>query len=134
MFENESVSQQLYTSSTISYAKFSRYGYPKRVHLIELQDKIRPLESKLKFISTNRTLELKILQFLGFKLSDFKMGINMIFFRLNRFELFEKFIADFKNDPDFILNEMKRFLIRSNWRYMMLSKFIIHSFHFVRIR
>lgn len=120
--------QQLYSSSTISYAKFTRHGYPMRVHLAELQNRIRPLKSKLKFISNSRSLDLKILQFLGFKPNDFEMGTNMIFFRLHRFELFQKFIKDFENDSDLTLKQMKKYLIKSNWRYigfvaLMLSKF-----------
>lgn len=131
-FQNELVSQQLYTSSIISYAKFNRLGYPKRVQLKEITDKIQPIASTLKFISKHRLLNLKFLQFLGYEQKDFQMGNDTIFFRLHKFKLFEKFILDFENNRDLFLCKMKKFLIQSNWQYMylvvmMLSKLTILS-------
>lgn len=112
------VLQQLNTSSTISYAKFMRYGYPKRLILQELVNLCRPLENELK--SFERTvLYKKCFLSLGLELKDFKMGNNTIFFRLNKFNLIEKFIHDLKNNSTNTLNRIKKTILRWKWRQII---------------
>lgn len=128
MFDNELVLQQLNSSSTISYAKFMRYGYPKRLAMQELIDLCRPLENELENIESTM-LYKKCFLTLGLKMKDFKMGNNTIFFRMNKFDLIERFISDSKNNSNDIFNRMKRAILRWKWRqYIWCIRFLSKLF------
>lgn len=100
-FEENLVSKQLITSSTISYAKFIRFGYPKRIELQKMVDECKWLEKKLNIECAQRlTFYSKVLLYIGFKLKDFKMGNNAIFFRLSKFNLLERFFSDLAENKE----------------------------------
>lgn len=93
-FERDLILQQLNTSSTISYAKFIRYGYPKHVALQLIIDACKSIENKLVKPYVNRLdFCTKIIMFVGLKLQDFKIANDTIFVRLNKFTLLETFFS-----------------------------------------
>lgn len=96
MFDEQFVLRQLNTSSTVAYAKFIRFGYPKRIAIQQILDPCKVIENKLmKMCSDRSNFCSKILLSIGFKLSDFKIGNDTIFFRSNKFHLMEEFFSDF---------------------------------------
>lgn len=83
------------TSCTISYANFMKFGYPKRIYLQDLVNVCKELENNLKTISIKQSnFYSKVLLSIGFKLKDFKMGNNAIFFRAEKFHLLEKIFSE----------------------------------------
>lgn len=109
-FEEELVLRQLLTSSTISYARFMRFGYSKRVAYQTIIDSCKLVENKLKKHCVNRSnICSKILLSIGFKLNDFKMGNDTIAFRANSFHLLTK-------NP---LDKIEGFIWQSKWKCVL---------------
>lgn len=72
-----------------------RYGYPKRTPLQKFIDECKCIETKFNKMGLNRSeFYTKVLLAIGFKFEDFKMTNNTIFFRLNKFQMLEKFYFD----------------------------------------
>lgn len=95
VFDEEFVLKQLNTSSTVSYARFIRYGYPKRIDFQKITDACSPIENNLKNICSDRyNFYAKVLISIGFKFSDFKLGNDVIFFRAGKFDLIQAFLSD----------------------------------------
>lgn len=88
------VLEQLHTSSTVSYAKFIRYGYPKRIDFKKLVDACKPIKSKLEKACGKSNFYSKVLLSMGLKLNEFKFGNDTIFFRSKKFHLVEEFFSD----------------------------------------
>lgn len=113
-FEHDLVLKQLITSSTISYVKFIRFGYPKRIELRKIVDACEWLEKKLNIEFEQRSMFYsKVLLYIGFKLKDFKMGHDAIFFRSKKFHLLENFLSDLAESEDLestpgVLDTLKR--------------------------
>lgn len=95
-----------------------RYGYPKRLALQYLVDLCHPLEKELKSIESTM-LYKKCFLTLGFEMKDFKMGNNTIFFRMNKFDLIERFISNLKNISHDSLNMIKKAILRWKWRQII---------------
>lgn len=94
-FEDGLVLKQLITSSTISYAKFIRFGYAKHVALQKIIDECKCIENKFGKWSDNQlNFYSKVLLAIGLRLKDFKMGNDSVFFRSNKFHLLDKFFPD----------------------------------------
>lgn len=91
------------------------FGYPKRIALVELAKKCQKIENRFKSVQRT-TLYSKILLSLGFKLKDFRIGKEVIFFRSTKFHLLEKLLLDLEETPEDTLEQLKRALIRSMWR------------------
>lgn len=103
-FEDNFVLRQLVTSSSISYAKFIRFGYSKHVKFEHLPDEFKLLENKFGNRCSDRTnFYSKILQLIGLRLNDFKIGKDEIFFRSNKFHKLETFFS--KSAPSSHINE-----------------------------
>lgn len=92
-FDEELVLRQLLISCTVSYAKFIRFGYSKRVSHSRIIDACKWNELKIPYISRSKFC-VNVLLCIGFKLNDFKMGNEAIAFRSNKFHLLEKFFSD----------------------------------------
>lgn len=95
-----------------------RYGYSKRLALQEFIDLCRPLENELKSIESSM-LYKKCFLTLGLEMKDFRMGNNTIFFRMNKFDLIEKFISNLKNNSHDALNMIKKGILRWKWRQII---------------
>ena len=98
-FDEELVSMQLKTSSTVAYANFIRFGYPKRIAFQDLVYACKPIEGKLKdtyLWSIN--FYTKVLLAMGLTLKDFKIGNDMVFFRSNNFHLVQMFLSKAKTE------------------------------------
>lgn len=95
IFDEELILKQLNTSSTISYAKFIRFGYPKRIPYKKLADACKPIEDNLKKICHEESnIYTKVILSIGLSLNNFKLGNDTIFFRSKQFHLMEKFFSD----------------------------------------
>lgn len=102
-FDEELVLSQLNTSCTVSYAKFIRFGYSKSVTLQELDQKCSSIVKKFAKASVSRSIFYsKLFLSIGFKLEEFTIGNEAIFFRSNKFESLEKFFSDLKTEPNLI--------------------------------
>lgn len=87
--------QQLHTSSIISYAKFIRDGYPKRVAIERIMAECKSVENKLPKAYANRLdFCTKILRFIGLRSQDYKIGDDVIFLRANKLSLLEQFFTE----------------------------------------
>lgn len=94
-FDDELVLKQLKTSSVISYAKFIRFGYAEHVTLQKIIDECKYVEKKLDKWSNNQfNFYSKVLLSIGFRLKDFKMGNDSVFFRSNKFYLLDNFFSE----------------------------------------
>lgn len=87
------VLSQLNTSSTVAYANFMRFGYPKRIALQKIIDHCESIEKKLN-VSNRTYFYSKVLLCLGFSPQDFKISNDMIFFRLDKFSLLDFFFSE----------------------------------------
>lgn len=85
---------QLRTSSTVAYANFIRFGYPNRIAFQDLINACKPIEEKLKntYIWPSN-FYTKVLLSMGLTLNDFKIGKDVVFFRLNKIHLVEIFFS-----------------------------------------
>lgn len=94
-FDEELILRQLISSNTISYAKFMRFGYPKRISLQTMLNECKLVEEKINIPCVDRlNFIFKVLLCIGFRFEDFKMGNDAIFFRSNKFHLIEKFFLE----------------------------------------
>lgn len=124
-FDEELVLRQLKTSCTISYAKFIRFGYTKRIDFKDLVDKCEPLEQKfIKYCYDRMHFYSKVLLSIGFILEDF----NAIFFRSKKFQLLEDFLCDATATS---FEKIKRVFWRSKWRCVLMAiRFLSRLFCF----
>lgn len=98
-FSEKLILEQLKTSSVVSYAKFVRFGYPKRIPIQKMIEICKSIEEKFKKMYTQKYFYRKVLLTLGFKIKDFKMGNDEIFFRSDKFHLLENFFSDVQDAP-----------------------------------
>lgn len=99
-FDEALVLSQLNTSCTVSYTNFIRFGYSKSVAFEKLVERCKSVEEKWNKANADRaTFYSKVLLSLGFKLDEFKMGNEAIFFRANKFVLMEELFEDMKIFP-----------------------------------
>lgn len=92
MFEENLILKQMNTSCTVSFAKFIRFGYSKRIQFQEVFEKCKSVE--VKFVEgyfDRSNFYSMLLRCIGFKVQDFKIGNDAIFFRSNKFELLKQF-------------------------------------------
>lgn len=104
-FEEELVLRQLITSNTISYAKFIRFGYSKRVSCQKIIDECKWVKNKS--CASRLNVCSKVLLSIGFKLRDFKMGNDGIAFRSDKFCMLETFFSDVVAARSFKEKEVK---------------------------
>lgn len=96
-FDDELVLRQLITSSTIAFARFMRFGYSEHISLEKMMGEFKLVETKLNKWSANRSnFYSKVLIALGYKLADFKIGRDLIFFRTNKIRLLEDIFCEIK--------------------------------------
>lgn len=100
-FDEQLILEQLNTSCVMSYARFMRFGFSKRIDFKELVDKCKPIEDKLNTAHMDRSqFYSKILLCIGFTFGEFKIGNDAIFFRSNKFELLETFFSNISTHLD----------------------------------
>lgn len=117
VFNEDMVLKQLNTTSTMAYAQFMCFGYPKRIALEELIKKCQPIEARFKSFERS-TLYSKILLSRGFKLENFRIGKEIIFFRSTQFSLLQDLLRDLEESPENTIKQIKAALARSLWRYI----------------
>lgn len=96
-----------------------RSGFPKRITLEELVNVCQPIKKKFKSFQ-GPNLYSKILLSRGFRLNDFRIGKEMIFFRSANFSLLEKLFHDLRESPENTSKQITGALIRSMWRCNIL--------------
>lgn len=125
------VLKQLNTSCVLSYARFIRFGFSLRFNFQELSIKCKVLEDKLKRRMDRSQFYSKVFLSIGFRLNEFKIGHDAIFFRSNKFELLQKLFCDMTSEPNLIsatksnskhlLKKIEGFFLRSKWQSTILA-------------
>lgn len=77
----------------MSYARFIRFGFSKRIDFQELTNKCRLIKLNKTRIDPNKFYS-KVLLAIGFSSKEFKIGNDAVFFRSNKFEILEKIFSD----------------------------------------
>lgn len=99
-FMEDFVLKQLNTSCVFSYARFIRLGFSKHIDFEELSIKCKVLEDKLKRRMDRSEFYSKVFLSVGFRIEEFKIGRDAIFFRSNKFEILEKLFFDMTSEPN----------------------------------
>lgn len=94
-------------------------GYPKRIALVELVNKLEPIRHEFKYIP-NSFFYPKILLLRGFGPNDFIFGKEIIFFRSTKSDLVKKMFHDLKESSEDTLKKIKKALLRSIWRRLFV--------------
>lgn len=120
-FDQCMVLSQLRSSSTLSYAEFVRFGFPLRLSIEEIRNLYKPY---FYICAGARKFHVKLLLSNGFRIGDFKIGCNYIFFRSNERDQVQQLLL-----VDSSILALKRYIARSRWLItsMLLIKFLKES-------
>lgn len=117
-FEDGMVLQQLRSSSTLAYANLVRFGFPSRLSLECIQN----LYSQHYHICAGRRqFHMKLLLSNDFRIGDFKLGNNYIFFRSNKHDQIQQLLS-----VESSVRALKKYIARTRW--LILFMFFVKCF------
>lgn len=123
VFDTGLVLQQLKSANMIVYAKFMQIGFAKRVSIDSLNETYKQYMLSGGFRSTSTGIQkfyTKLLLSIGFKLKDFKFGINLIFFRAQNSALIDRLLGPPSRIELNIIN-MRRYNARTKFRTIVFG-------------
>lgn len=104
LFDDAIVFNQLQSSGMLAYYDLMQFGYPNKIPIIDLFEKLKPyLEPRHISIGVNNCCELFLLS-IGFLSKDFKLGKTEIHFRPVNFHVMDRINVEFtqsKNQIEF---------------------------------
>lgn len=118
MFDETIVLKQLETSGTIAYYSLIEFGYPMKISIAELYQKLLTYLEPRHILIGSKNCCLLFLLANGFLNKDFKLGKTEILIRAEKTILFQSLYAAFEN----MNNDIK---VKFNTKYIKTRRSII---------